>query len=143
MCKFDAETLFKLGFKRPDVEEKISQTDVYYYKDEYWCVGGRILPNSNIIADSEIYEKGLWIPDIRDYIYWLSYNDCTYSVSYSGTVYKIEVQDPKGKSYKEKAGTLEYAFYKVVVRLLQKYGGNIVKKSCSVIHAEYLGEEKL
>lgn len=43
MSKKNAELLFELGYKRPSYAEKVYPTDIYEYKGETWCVGGRIV----------------------------------------------------------------------------------------------------
>lgn len=143
ISKSDAELMFNLGFKRQIFEEKVRQTDIYKYRGETWCIGGRILPNPTITVNSDIYREGIWLPCIEDFIYWLDYNDCTYFISFTGTVYKIEIQDMKGDTYKARAATMEYVFCKGIIKILEKYKGDIIDKNCKVIEAEYLGEEEL
>ncbi|MFD1428279.1 hypothetical protein [Kroppenstedtia sanguinis] len=72
-----AEELKKSGFKSPyDREYGPSPIDIYYYKGEAWCLGGRVEPvqeKEDLLVSQDIYEKGVWWPTIDDLLEWLDH----------------------------------------------------------------------
>jgi hypothetical protein len=136
LSKTDAKELIELGFKRQDFEDKIYPSDIYEYDGAVWVVGGRLLPNGNLICDDVIYNEGTWIPTAEDLIAWLDNNDCKFILEYNGGGYKIEANDSKGKVSKAKGGTIEYTLFKAIIKILKEYGGNPVQKTWKVIEAE-------
>ncbi|PYG83879.1 hypothetical protein LY28_03799 [Ruminiclostridium sufflavum DSM 19573] len=141
LSKAEAEILFNLGFKRQSFEEKVYPTDIYEFKGSVWCIGGRIVPNSSLSAETCIYNEGVWLPTLEDFIYWLDNNECKFSVIYNGNGYKVEITDNQDNAYKAKGGTMEFALYKGIMEILKKYGGNPVQKPCEIIEAELISED--
>lgn len=141
LSKKHALELMKLGFKRQDFEEKVYPTDIIDYNGETWVVGGRILPNGNLLCDKNIYTKGDWLPSQEDLISWLEDNDCTFVITYGGTGYKTEITAINSKVYKGKGGTLEYSLYNAIVNILKELCGNPVHKSYKIVEAELISRD--
>jgi hypothetical protein len=139
----DAKILFQLGFKRVGHESDVYPQDVYEFNKATWVVGGRIFPSTHLLSNKEIYQDGIWIPSLTDLMEWLDYNDCEYTLNYYNSTFKINVSDVNGKQFKAKGGTAEFAFYKVITKLLEIYQGNIVSKDIHVIEAELTEREDL
>ncbi len=143
LSKTEAVKLFKLGFKRPDYVDAVYPQDIYDYQNSTWVVGGRILPSGNFLCEEGVYKEGTWIPSLLDLIFWLEENDTKFNLSYSGMGYKIIVTDNQENEYSSKGATLEFAFYNVIIKILQRYGGNPVNKNYEVIEAEFIDKKDL
>ncbi|WP_106768747.1 hypothetical protein [Paenibacillus faecalis] len=141
ISKTDAIKLFELGFHRPSYADRVYPQDIFEYQDAIWVVGGRVIPSTKYLCEEEVYKKGVWIPSILDLISWLEENDCEFNLSYTGTgykSYKVNVRDNDEIEYSAKGATPEFAFYKVISKILKKYGGNPVNKEYEVIEAEII-----
>lgn len=143
LTKTEAEKLFNLGFKRPSFADLVYPQDIFEFQSSTWVVGGRILPSGTLLCDEKIYKEGSWIPSLSDLLSWLEENECTFTMVFSGNGYKIEVYDNKNKKYKGKGGTLEFALYKVILGILEEYGGDPVIKKYHVIEAELIEKKDL
>ncbi|MDH6353515.1 MULTISPECIES: hypothetical protein [Brevibacillus] len=143
LSKAEAERLFNLGFKRPEFTDEVYPQDIFDYQNSTWIVGGRLLPSGTPLCDEKIYKEGTWIPSLADLISWLEESDCTFTMSYGGLGYKIEVTDGNKKKYKGKGGTLEFALLKVILQVLEQYGGSPVAKNYQVIEAEFIEKKDL
>ncbi|NOW06141.1 hypothetical protein [Clostridium beijerinckii] len=137
----EANKLKELGFRRHEYNDKVYPTDIFEYNGETWSVGGRIVPNGNLICNEDIYINGVWLPNIDDLLSWLENNDCTYNLSYNGLGYKIVIVDRNNKVFKGKGGTLEFSIFNALIKILKEYGGNIVNKTYNVLEAERISEE--
>ena len=138
LTKENAELLFGLGFKRQSYAEKTYPTDIFEHKGDTWCVGGRIVPNTNLCCDEEIYNNGTWIPSLEDLLLWLRDNECIFTLSYNGNGFKIEIVDNEKRNYKAKGGTAEFAIFNGIVKILKNYGGNPINKKFEIIEAELI-----
>lgn len=138
-----SEELIKLGFKRSHYIDEVAPFDIYYYEDTEWAVGGKIFPNSNLTSPEEVYKQGTWLPTTYDLLTWLEENNCVFSITNNGQGYKIEVTDSEGNIYKAKAGTSEHVLYNVIIKILQKHGGNPVNRKYEVIEAEFVSREDM
>lgn len=142
LSKKNAELLFDLGFKRHSYADKVYPTDIFEYKGEIWCVGGRIVPNSNYSCEKDIYNRGTWIPSLEDLVLWLKDNECTFSLSYNGNSFKVEIVDIQKRDYRAKGGTAEYAIFNGIVKILKNCGGNPINKNYKIIESELINNDE-
>jgi len=145
MCisKTEALKFFELGFKRSSYADTVYPQDIFDYQNSTWVIGGRILPSGPFLCEEEIYKNGVWIPGVLDFMSWLEENDCNFTLSYTGTGYKLNVIDSYGVEYKSKGASSEFAFYNAITKILKKYGGNPVNKEIEVIEAEFIDKKDL
>ncbi|MCC8435253.1 hypothetical protein HP567_011925 [Brevibacillus sp. M2.1A] len=121
LTKEQALELHKLGFLKTYYDGEIAPCDFYSFKDEEWILGGRILPQGDLLAPEEVISGGIWLPSIQDLLYWLSDHDFTFVIESKerGYGYKVDVCK-EGKNYMGKGGTVEFALYKVIVKILEQ-----------------------
>ncbi len=141
LSKAEAVLLFNLGFRRQIFEEPIYPTDLYEFGGSIWCIGGRIVPNTTLSVEPQIYNEGIWLPSMEDLIYWLDNNECKFTLTYTGNKYIVEIIDNQNDVHKATGGTMEFALYKAIVEVLKKYSGNPVAKQCEVIEAEFISKD--
>lgn len=113
--------LIKSGFKRTYYVDEISPFDIFNSKDEEWVVGGRILPEGNLLVDQNVYNEGTWLPSIADLIYWLSDNSYPFTLECKGNGhgYKIIVTNNIGEELSAKGGTIEFVLFKAIMDILK------------------------
>ncbi|MFC6332750.1 hypothetical protein ACFP56_08955 [Paenibacillus septentrionalis] len=117
----DARKLVELGFKRTFYVDEVAPFDIYKHNEEEWCVGGRIVPEGNLLSPNEVYLNGAWLPNIYDLMFWLESNDYMYVLShnYEGLLYKLEVFDEDRKVLvKAKGGTPANVFCNAILKIL-------------------------
>jgi hypothetical protein len=126
-----ATRLKELGFKRTYYIDEIAPFDYYKINDEEWVMGGRILPQGNLLAHSTIYNEGTWLPSLSDLMIWLEDYGYTYTLECKelGHGYIVQVNDSPGSIIKGKGGTAELAFCKVIEQILKKDKVNLITKS--------------
>ena len=121
LSKLMAEQLINKGFKRTVYTDEVAPFDFYQYGEEEWVIGGRILPNSNLLADESVYQNGFWLPSIYDLLYWLEDHNYEFTISHLGSAkgFKIRVKDEQ-KELISKGGTLETTLFKLIINLLDE-----------------------
>lgn len=143
LTRTEAEKLFKLGFKRPEYADEVYPQDIYDYQNATWVIGGRIVPESTLLCEEEVYRQGLWIPSMTDLVTWLEEMDCEFTLSYNGSSYKVEVSTSDNQRFKGKGISIEMSLFKAVCQILQEFGGAPLQKSYNVIEVEYIEKEEL
>ncbi|USG64646.1 hypothetical protein NDK47_21260 [Brevibacillus ruminantium] len=120
LSKEQAMELHKLGFLKTYYEGEIAPFDFYSYNAEEWILGGRILPQGDLLAPEEVISGGIWLPSVQDMLYWLSDHNFTFTIECKEKGYGYKVNACKeGKNFMEKGGTLEFALYKLIVKILE------------------------
>jgi len=112
-------------------------------KIQHGLIGGRILLEGPPLCDEIIYTKGVWIPSINDLLSWLEENHCKFTISFTGTGYKVNVTDSHGVAFTSKGTTPEFALFNVIKKILMKYGGNLGSKEYIVVEAEFIDRKDL
>ncbi|NOU91218.1 hypothetical protein GC102_36645 [Paenibacillus sp. LMG 31460] len=80
LSEISALKLKELGFKRTFYIGEKAPFDFYKYNNEEWIIGGRILPQGDLLAPSSVYNEGTWLPSLSDLMYWLSDNGFTFTL---------------------------------------------------------------
>ncbi|MNV78730.1 hypothetical protein D3C71_1722380 [compost metagenome] len=113
--------LQELGFKRTYYVDEVAPFDFYALNNEEWVIGGRILPQGDLLAPLTIYNEGIWLPSLTDLMIWLSDNGYTFTLEckVSGHGYIVQASNSVGSIIKGKSGTAEDAFCKVIEKILQ------------------------
>ncbi|AYB38249.1 hypothetical protein [Brevibacillus laterosporus] len=121
LSKEQATILHNLGFQKSYYEGEVSPFDFYSYDEEEWILGGRILPQGELLAPEKIVSRGVWLPSTQDLIYWLSDHHYTFTIECKekGFGYKIKASKSE-KEFSEKGGTLEFTLYKLIVKILEQ-----------------------
>ncbi len=121
LSKKFADDLKRLGFKRTYYVDEVAPFDYYFFEDEEWVLGGRILPKGEILVHSDVYEKGIWLPSINDLLFWLSDNNFSVLLEQKERTkgYKVVVTDINHNSFSGKGGTCVYALYDVIQKILK------------------------
>jgi hypothetical protein len=120
LSKEFALKLKEMGFRRTYYEDEVAPFDYYQLDDEEWVLGGRILPEGNILANPDVYQKGTWLPSLNDLLYWLTDNDYAVMMETKERArgFKVVVTDRDGNNFVGKGGTAEYALFDVIVKIL-------------------------
>lgn len=128
----EAKKLKDLGFERSFYVDEVAPFDMYSYQEQEWCVGGRIVPEGNILAEDNIYTEGEWRPNIYDLMYWLENRNYQFSLSYNckGLGYLIEIVNEKEGVIKAKGAGAINALCKIVIKLLELENNN--DKNCII-----------
>ncbi|MFD7522639.1 hypothetical protein [Paenibacillus chitinolyticus] len=121
LSETSALRLKELGFKRTYYIDEIAPFDFYKVNEEDWVLGGRILPEGDLLAPSDITIKGTWLPSLTDLMTWLADNNYTYTLECKerGHGYVVQALDSEGNTTKGKGGTAELAFCKVIEHILK------------------------
>lgn len=139
----DAEKLFKLGFKRPVSADRVYPQDIYEYKNTTWVIGGRIVPETTLLCEEEVYSQGIWVPSTDDLITWLEDTNCKFIISYDNSIYRIEVVTNENHKFKEKGYSVEWSLFKVICKILKAFGGPPMQKEYKVIEVDLIEKEEL
>lgn len=122
LSEFFANKLKKLGFQRTYYVNEIAPFDVFQYNEQEWVIGGRILPEENLLAKSVIYHEGTWLPNSYDLIKWITDHGYTFNLEFKGIGlgFVLRIKDENQNEFIVKGGTLEVTFFKAIERILEQ-----------------------
>ncbi|MWC27345.1 hypothetical protein [Paenibacillus sp. MMS18-CY102] len=143
LTKNEVEKLVQLGFKRASYADEVYPQDIFQYEGSSWVIGGRIMPDSTLLSAEAIYKEGTWIPSLEDLLTWFEDNDYLFEMGYIGNGYKIKAVDVNGCEYKAKGSTPIFVCYHVLLKILEKQGGQLKPKTYEVDEVEIIDRKDL